>query len=296
MQFGRLRMGRMKMGRMKTHLMQLVTLLITIVGFALETHACPRIGGLPDVNCDGQSVVVVIGDSLVAGVGDSVNNGTGGYVLRSQQKFTQSTFYNEGEAGLRTPTLLKRVKKAFKTAESALLKERLIAADIVVLDLGRNDRWFFGPPAQTLRNLDRIRTAVRTEVSAATGISPLIITAVLMYPNRGSQGPWVKELDELILQSHSPSNPADLRFDLVSKRLLSPDNIHPSPKGYVAMAKVFSSYLLDECPRYASVLRPDTDNDGLYDEFEVSRFGTSPSNPDSDGDGLKDGVDPTPAG
>jgi hypothetical protein len=33
----------------------------------------------------------------------------------------------------------------------------------------------------------------------------------------------------------------------------------------------------------------------LYDEFEVERYGTSPSNPDTDGDGILDGKDETPA-
>jgi lysophospholipase L1-like esterase len=238
----------------------------------------------------------VIGDSLVTGVGDAVNEGSGGYVLRAQQRFPASIFFNEGTAGLRTTALLKRLKKTFSPGQDSPLKQRLISADLVVIDLGRNDRWFFGPPAQTLRNLKRIRSSIATEVTAATGFAPLIVQAVLMYPNRGSQGPWVKELDDLIYKSHTSTEPADLRFDLVSKRLLNPDNIHPSSKGYVAMAKVFISYLLSNYPRYVAAIRADADNDGLYDDFESSRYGTSPANPDSDGDGLKDGDDPTPAG
>jgi hypothetical protein len=117
-----------------------------------------------------------------------------------------------------------------------------------------------------------------------------------MSPNRGSQSPWVKELDGLILKSHQVEFPADLRFDLVSKRLLQPDNIHPTSKGYVAMAKVFIAYLLNEYAEYVSLLREDQDSDGLYDMFEASRYGTDPLNADTDGDGIKDGRDPTPAG
>jgi hypothetical protein len=117
-----------------------------------------------------------------------------------------------------------------------------------------------------------------------------------MSPNRGSQSPWVKELDNLILDSHEAESPADLRFDLVSKRLLQPDNIHPTSKGYAEMAKVFITYLLTKYPEHVSLLREDQDNDGLYDIFEASRFGTDPMNADTDGDGIKDGKDPTPAG
>jgi hypothetical protein len=62
------------------------------------------------------------------------------------------------------------------------------------------------------------------------------------------------------------------------------------------MAKVFIAYLLKEYAEYAAVLREDQDNDGLYDIFESSRFGTDPTLADTDGDGVKDGRDPTPAG
>jgi lysophospholipase L1-like esterase len=281
---------------MKSHFIQLLSLSAALLSFGVHAAACPRIGGLPDVNCDGKSIVVVIGDSLVAGVGDSVNRGSGGYVLRAQQRFSDSTVFNEGTAGLRATALLKRLRKTFAPGQTSPLRQKLISADLVVLDLGRNDRWFFKPPAHTLRNLQRIRRSIATEVTATTGFSPLIVQAVLMYPNRGSQGPWVKELNGLILKSHTTTAPADLRFDLVSKRLLNPDNIHPSSRGYAAMAKIFISYLLKNYPRHVTAIRSDADNDGLYDEFEAIRYGTSPTNPDSDGDGLKDGEDPSPAG
>jgi lysophospholipase L1-like esterase len=74
----------------------------------------------------------------------------------------------------------------------------------------------------------------------------------LLLPNRGSQGPWVKELNEIILESHTTAHPADLRFDQVSKRLLSPDSIHPTSKGYAAISKVFISYLKHEYPEHAA--------------------------------------------
>jgi lysophospholipase L1-like esterase len=161
----------------------------------------------------------------------------------------------------------------------------------VVLDLGRNDRWLFGLPEATLRNLKRIRALIEKELTDLTGVSPLIVTAVLMYPNRGAQGPWVKELDALILKSHTPRYPADLRFDTVSKRLLAPDNIHPTSKGYASMAATFVKYLLKEYKTYAALARADNDNDGLYDVYEREKFGTDPTNPDTDGDGIKDGAD-----
>jgi len=258
--------------------------------------ACPTVGKLPDVNCDGKATIVVVGDSLVFGVGDTKNGGKGGYVLRAQEYFPEATILNYGVQGLRTPTLIKQVRKAFINSTASDLARDLIAADLVVLDIGRNDRWFFGLPATTVRNLKRVRAMIQDGVTSTTGTSPLIVTAVLMYPNRGSQGPWVKELDTLIAKLDSAEFPADLRFDTVSKRLLSADNIHPTSKGYTAMATVFQQYLLHDYGRHVAVFRTDADNDGLYDIYEESKFGTDPTNSDTDGDGIKDGVDPSPAG
>jgi lysophospholipase L1-like esterase len=251
---------------------------------------------LPDFNCDAKARIAVIGDSLAYGIGDTENGNEGGYVLRAQKRFSEATVANHGVPGLRTLTLLKMLRKAFAAPEASELAQSLLAADLVVLDVGRNDRWTFGLPATTLRNLKRARTMIESGVERSQGVAPLVVTAVLMYPNRGSQGPWVKELDELILDSHAPEHPADLRFDLVSKRLLSADNIHPTSKGYAAMAKVFIDYLKNEYQQHVATLRVDQDRDGLYDIFERMRFGTDPAKPDTDGDGLLDGEDPSPVG
>lgn len=258
--------------------------------------ACPAVGRLPDFNCDGKAVVVVIGDSLVYGTGDVKNNNQGGYVLRAQERLPLVEFVNEGVPGLRTLQMLTRIRKAFDKAAESPLASSLLEADVVVLDAGRNDRWLFGLPEAALRNIKRVRQMITTKVSEQGKPAPLVVTSVLMYPNRGSQGPWVKELDELILKSGTDEYPADLRFDQVSKRLLSPDNVHPTSKGYAAMAEVFIKYLLNDYKAHAARLRTDSDNDGLYDLFEPSKYGTNPSNPDTDGDGIKDGQDETPRG
>jgi lysophospholipase L1-like esterase len=258
--------------------------------------ACPTVGRLADFNCDGKAVVVVIGDSLVYGVGDTKNNNQGGYVLRAQERLPLVDFVNQGVAGLRTLPMITRIRKAFDKGAESPLASKLLEADLVVLDVGRNDRWLFGLPEATLRNIKRARQMITSKVVEQGATAPLVVTSVLMYPNRGSQGPWVKELDELILQSDSDEYPSDLRFDQVSKRLLSPDNVHPTSKGYTAMAEVFIKYLLDDYKEHATRLRTDADNDGLYDLFERSKFGTDPTNPDTDGDGIKDGQDETPVG
>jgi lysophospholipase L1-like esterase len=268
---------------MHSLLTRLVLLCLWLVALQAAS-ACPAVDRLPDFNCDKSAKVVIIGDSLVFGIGDSANDNQGGYVLRTQNRFTASTITGYGVPGLRTATVLKMLRKGFANPADSKLAQDVLAADLVVFDVGRNDRWLFGLPSATLRNLKRARSMIEKTTQREVGSSPLVVTAVLMNPNRGSQGPWVKELSGLILESHTPEHPADLRFDLVSKRLLSGDNIHPTAKGYSALAKVFIAYLLKEYGKYAALLRADGDNDGLYDSFEQARFGTSPTNPDSDGD------------
>jgi lysophospholipase L1-like esterase len=224
-----------------------------LASFLLPTSLsaeCSKVGRLPDRNCDGSARIVVLGDSLVAGVGDTTGQ-EGGYISRTQAKFPEASIVGYGVPGLRTLTLFKRVRDGFLGKKHPLMADDLRAADLVVLDLGRNDRWLFGEPAATLRNLQRIRSLIVKQVSQDGSTPPLVVTAVLMYPNRGSQGPWVKDLNELILKDHSSDYPCDLRFDLVSKRLLSEDNIHPTAKGYAAIAAVFTKYLLKQYLDYA---------------------------------------------
>ncbi len=271
-----------------------------LIGNALlsaQSFACPAVAKLPDFNCDGEARVVVLGDSLAFGFGDTVNDNRGGYVLRAQRAFPDATFSNFGVQGLQTLDLILDIERAFDGRGDSELANALVKADAVVLDVGRNDRWLFGLPAATNRNLKRASALIKKHVTKVTDTSPLVITAVIMYPNRGSQGPWVKELDALILKSSTTANPADLRFDLVSKRLLSGDQVHPTSKGYQAITAVFVKYLKKNYPKYAALLRPDADEDGLYDVFESSKFGTDPTNSDTDGDGIPDGKEarlPTP--
>jgi len=247
---------------------------------------CPPINGLRDLDCNGTLSIAVLGDSLVAGTGDSA---PGGYLRRAERRFRDIEFYNGGLPGQRTTLLYSRLKTAFSNQGEEELRDALLGADVVVLDLGRNDRWYFGEPEATYRNLKRITSLIKRETKRATGLSPLVIKAVLMLPNRGSQGPWVKELNEIILRGHTPQDPADLRFDLVSKRLLSFDQIHPSPQGYDALAKTFNSYIKGELRLKLEKLSKDSDGDHLSDRVEIGAFNTDPLRSDTDGDGKGDG-------
>ena len=215
---------------------------VTLTAPALAA-ACPLIGGQVDYNCDGIIQVAVIGDSLVYGVGDTKNSNKGGYVLRAQRAMPNARFLNRGTPGLSARDLVGDLDDILRDASTNELRDEIYSSDIVVLDLGRNDRWFRGPALATYRNIRRLVSMISSRSKTSAGYSPYIITAVLMLPNRGDQGPWVKELNKIILSKTTAGRPSDLRFDLVSKRLLSADQIHPTPKGYDALAKVFTKYL-----------------------------------------------------
>lgn len=229
--------------------------LVLLVAFAADVAACPRVANLPDWNCDGAIKVVVVGDSFVAGVGDTAHNNRGGYVLRAQASLPNVTVQNFGVPGLDTVQLLLNLNKAFSGRSYKNLAVALDGADLVILDIGRNDFWSFGPPIQTFRRLKKAVSLIKTKVTSRVGEPPVVVTAVLMLPNRTAQGIWVKELDGYIEKSDSSEAPADLRFDAVQKRLTSSDQLHPTPVGYGVMAAILVRYINSVYPGHVHNLR-----------------------------------------
>jgi len=219
------------------------TILLTLFAFNSLSYACDKIKGYEDRNCDGKIQIAFIGDSIVYGIGDKKNKG--GYPLRVAKKLKDFTIVNLGYPGFATQQLLDKLDNAY--SENATEKELLLASalnqsDYVIIDLGRNDRWRGTTPKDTFLRLKALRTFITEQVAAASNFSPFIMQAVLLLPNRSAQGPFVKELNSYIFKSSTTLAPANIRFDQVSKRLLQNDQIHPTPKGYDALAKKFLSY------------------------------------------------------
>ena len=236
--------------------MKLRTILfLPILLFALLTsfkvnaqEECPKIAGYNDRNCDGEIVIVFTGDSLVFGIGDTSNKNKGGYVLRVGKKLKGVTVVNLGVPGIATDELLAVFKAAFSespTRKQKIFFDAIIKADVVVVDLGRND-YFREDRERTIEEtfgyLRDINSYIKNAVEDRGAVVPYLVQAVLMRPNRTDQGIYIKALNSLIQQNSSASFPADLRFDLVSKRLLGTDQIHPTPKGYDALARTFVLY------------------------------------------------------
>jgi lysophospholipase L1-like esterase len=245
-----------------------------------HAFGCTVIDGLLDFNCDQELRVAVLGDSFVAGVGDSVNRVNPGYLGRLNKAFPDITFLNHGDSGAMAREILRKVSKTLYGSPESQLYISLTTADIVILDAGRNDRWLFKEPSETYGKLVRTCSTIEREVQRIKGIAPLCIISVLMLPNRGSQGPWVADLNDLIVAGNTLSRPSDLRFDQVSKRLLGSDQIHPTAEGYKALAEVLKTYLRRKLPRKLKLLRPDSDGDTIPDiiDEEVS-FGAIPVPP-----------------
>ncbi len=200
-----------------------------------------------DVNCDGQQKIAVLGDSFVYGTGDANIKTLKGYIGRSQKALPKHKIAGYGVPGQQTSQLLENVKEALSPSNQSKLRDDLLEADVIFLDIGRNDRWI-GLPKTAYKNLQTIRTLLRSRITELTGKTPVVVLSVLMLPNRGSQGPWVKEFDAIILKGHSNKNPANLRFDLVSKRLIGADQIHPTARGYSEISKVFVNYVKKKLP------------------------------------------------
>lgn len=252
-------------------------------------YAWPYSYKLLDLNGDCEVVGVVVGDSFSAGVGD--NPGDGGFVMRAARLLPRIELVRMGSPGLETSDLLQKIEKELKSNSATPFKRALEKADFVVLDLGRNDRWNFGEPEESARNMWRIQKALRKKISQLSGVPPVIITSILMLPNRGSQGPWVTKFNEIIASHNSSLFPADLRFDVVSKRLTGSDQLHPTPEGHAALAEVLVDYFRKTLPSYLHAAFVDADHDWLYDSIEAKRWGTSPTIFDSDDDGVGDGVE-----
>jgi lysophospholipase L1-like esterase len=259
-----------------------------------SAFACPKVGKLPDFNCDGKQTIVALGDSFVFGIGDTENGNQGGYILRAQEAFPDATFVNLGKPGESTLGLLYTVRRSIEGTRSLRVAKALKEADLILIDIGRNDYWNQPPVIGIERNIQRVADLINEYVQRETGHAPLVVKTVLMHPKREAQATWITDLNRLIARSGTSSEPADLRFDSISTKLIGDDKLHPTSAGYSAMGTILTRYLESAYPRHATVLRPDLDHDGLYDMYEVPRFGTSPRRADTDGDGILDGRDPFP--
>ncbi|HMO01929.1 MAG TPA: NAD(P)-dependent oxidoreductase [Oligoflexia bacterium] len=255
--------------------------------------ACPSHRGLIDYNCDGQFKVVGIGDSIVFGRGDLLNGNKGGYILRLAKHYKQAKFINLGRPGYTTTRLFREFKPALDQKKTNQIQEALKDADLILLDIGRNDFFANLTPEMTVRNIERIisllRAAGRASQSGGFGVTPFVAAATLLPTTRGYQRSFIENTNQLLLKRAGKNLPIRFRFDLIPSEAISVDGIHPTSRGYSQISSQANAALKKRIFKEMLKDRPDRDKDGIFDMFESSRFKTSPSSTDSDNDGLLDG-------
>lgn len=245
--------------------------------------SCPLVDGLVDFNCNQGHKIVFAGDSVVAGRGDHRDEASGGYPTRVARQFPQSTVVNLGVSGHTSRQVLQGFRRGKFTTRSR-------GADLLILDVGRNDcrdRW---PTMQSVRMIKRTVKYVRNNIGESLSSPPLVAVAT-QIPNREWRRGCIEALNRTLLARKSKALPVTLRFDRLPASVLSADRLHPHAAGYDRIAKFANRFIRKRAQRLSLKERPDADNDGVYDLFELERYGTDPSLADSDGDGLLDGAE-----
>jgi lysophospholipase L1-like esterase len=225
----------------------LLTLLVSIPAIS---GACPRFMGYKDRNCDGKFVVLFIGDSVVYGTGDI--NDKGGYVARLRPRLPEVTAKKLGEPGISTTGLLTELQiwtkpRAHLTPES----RKIVAADYIVFDVGRNDYYEIDPAyredpdaleAMAVTAVQNIRSMIiklKSELLRRKLPRPRFSVATLLPTRRDFQRFYLDGVNTLLLTHITENLPVDVPFHTLDEELMSPlpDGLHPSPEGYEALAK-----------------------------------------------------------
>lgn len=258
----------------------LITALCPHQGFA-----CPTIGGLVDYNCDERLKIVFTGDSIVYGIGDTERGNVGGYVERVAETLPEVKIDSIGVPGITTSRLLSDYKRNISLRK---VRRRVRGADYVFIDLGRNDYWQRYPASAAVRNIRRLARFLEHQIGRFSAGEPLVFLSVLLPTSRPFQEPFINEINRGIQRLSPAKFHLGPRFDRLSPQVLSEDGLHPTSAGYAMVAKKTVRFIKRQAQQTALELRPDSDQDGIYDFFEVWRFGTSPELVDTDGDGFTD--------
>lgn len=243
--------------------------------------ACPQIEGLVDFNCDEKSKIVITGDSVVQGIGDSRNSNFGGYPKRLRKRLPQSRIVNNGISGLTARDLFERFRFSSFTRRSR-------NADLVLIDVGRNDCRDRLPANYTVQEIRRLVGYLRRRIGGRVQSPPYVVVAT-QIPNRELRRSCIETLNRALLQKRSNKLPVKFRLDRMNPSILSSDGLHPDDSGYSRIAKRTARFLKRRAVKLQLKRRKDRDGDGVYDYFERKRFSTDPTLADTDGDTLLDG-------
>jgi len=192
--------------------------------------------GLVDYNCDGKLKIAITGDSVVYGTGDSELGNRGGYPTRIRGLLPKGIkTVNLGFYSIRTVQLLGRF-------QSGIYDKALKNADLVIIDLGRNDCLDGVPPNKTVRNLKRIVKYARTRESLNDQKPPFVLVGTqIPCPSRRV---CVGRINEAVIASGKKGGlPVFFRFDRYPESVISSDRIHPNSSGYQVIARKVSKFI-----------------------------------------------------
>ena len=257
-----------------------IFIFFALVDFA---NACPLVKDLIDFNCNNRLKVTIIGDSIVKGVGDSRYNGDGGYPLRIRQDLNIRV-ENLGVPGITSSQLLRDL---IQNSNQQITHKKLRNADIIIIDVGRNDFWKNATPESVARNIQKLIRQL-TPIMKEKGGVPYFVVATLVPTKRSFQQPFVDGINSALLRFKSRRLPTNLYFHKLPNTVISDDMLHPSSKGYRRIAKFTEKYLKGRAQVAMAKQRPDNDFDGIFDLFEDTKFFTDKYNPDTDGDSFTD--------
>jgi lysophospholipase L1-like esterase len=264
--------------------------LFIVASVAQNASACPLIEGLVNYNCDQVVKIAFVGDSIVTGVGDEKRGNHGGYVKRLRQHLPFAKVTNDGVPGITTSRLIRYLKTEFKQKRRSRYYRRAFGADVVIVDVGRNDYWDHNAnPAITARNIRRISKILKRKRMRKNGVAPYVVVASLLPTNRGFQAGFIDATNNYLNAYNGPAMPLDLDFYSMPRNLLAGDGLHPSSAGYHWLTELIEAYVTGPLQATLASHRPDNDSDGVYDVFEDNIFQTDPTNPDTDEDTFTDG-------
>ncbi len=266
-------------------------LLLSCLLTAGTALACPTIDGLIDYNCDQQLKIAFVGDSFVAGVGDGPKDLVlgNGYVKRFRERYPSAVMATYGVPGVVSGKLLEKLKKRVPKMNNLSDELNIRNADVIVVDVGRNDYFENSSPGETVKNLFRIEKYLRETLSKNGNIAPKIFFSTLAPTTRAFQRFFISSVNTTMLKYKS-SLAVYIRPDkYVKESFISKDGIHPKPEGYTKMADLIQAYISGKGALLMLKSRKDLDGDGIYDLFESPKFGVSASMFDTDGDGFGDG-------
>lgn len=264
-------------------------ILVLMLHFGVA-HACPLIGGIIDYNCDGKLKLAFVGDSVVKGVDDSYD-GDAGYVLRIGQSIKKAKVSNLGVPGITTLRLFTALKQKLSSPKESITKSKLLDADYVFIDVGRNDFFEEDNAPLAVRNIRRMIRLIRLYIGDDVETPPFVTAALLTPTPRETQQPFIDQINALLAQQDSVNLRVGMHFNTMPVDLINDGGIHPTPEGYDYMAAVAEHYIRTTLQDLVKTRAKDTDKDGVYDYFETRRYHTDPKVADTDGDGFSDGVE-----